>query len=225
VPWWLLSDAERRLSSSLTGLLIAAVPAVGAVLVWIARTGDQLDARRLTGLAVGFLGVGLLVGLDVRWNDLGAVGEVGLVAIGYALGPMIIARNMTNLPPIGVVAASLAIAALAYAPLAATHLPAALPPPRVLLAVAGLGVICTALAFVLFFALIAEAGPVRATVITYVNPAVALALGVALLGEPFTLGAALGFLLIVAGSFLATRRSRPGTSPQVETSVVTLTER
>jgi drug/metabolite transporter (DMT)-like permease len=159
------------------------------------------------GLAVGFLGVAAMVGLDVSYRDLSAVGEVLLVAIGYALGPMIIARKLNDLPPLGVVAASLALTGLAYLPFGLTHLPVALPPVPVLLSVAILGVVCTALAFMLFFALIGEVGPARATVITYVNPAVALLLGVLILGEPFTFGASAGFLLIVLGSYLATRRS------------------
>ena len=208
LPWFLISDAERRLSSSLTGLLLAVVPSVGAVLVWLSATGDRIDSRRIAGLGLGFLGVAALVGLDVSFRDLGAVGEVLLVAVGYAVGPMIIARRLNDLPPVGVVAASLGLTTLAYLPFGLLQFPSALPPVQVVVSVAILGVVCTALAFLLFFALIAEVGPARATVITYVNPAVALLLGVLILGEPFTLGAGLGFFLIVLGSYLATRRSR-----------------
>ena len=207
-PWFLLSDAERRLSSSLTGLLIAAVPFFAAILAWI--TGgqdDRPDRRRVIGLIIGFVGVATLVGLDVSGGDLAAIGEVGLVALGYAAGATIIARRLSNLPVLGVIAASLALTALVYAPAGLAQLPVRLPSAPVVLAVAVLGAVCTALAFVLFFALIAEVGSARATVITYVNPAVALALGVLLLGEPLTLGIGLGFVLIVLGSVLATRRS------------------
>jgi drug/metabolite transporter (DMT)-like permease len=129
------------------------------------------------------------------------------VAICYAAGPTIVARKLSNLPSLGVVAASLAITAVVYAPVAITQLPSTLPSSSVLLAVAVLGVVCTALAFVVYFALIEEVGSARATVITYLNPAVALALGVAVLGEPFTIGIAVGFVLIVLGSILATRRA------------------
>ena len=209
VPWVLLSDAETHLSSSLTGLLIAAVPFVGVLLSWLTGSADRFDARRILGLVVGFIGVAALVGLDISGSNLAAVGELGLVAVGYAAGPMIIARRLSGVPGIGVVAISLALPAIGYAPLALTHLPSAMPSLSVLVAVAILGVVCTALAFLVFFALIAEAGSVRATMITYVNPAIALALGVTLLRERFTLGAALGFLLILAGLFLATRRSAP----------------
>jgi drug/metabolite transporter (DMT)-like permease len=207
-PWILLSDAEQRLSSSLAGLLIAGVPLVGSLLVWVVGGDDRPDPRRVLGLIVGFVGVALVVGLDVAADDLVAVGEVGLVVIGYAIGPMIIARRLQGAPVVGVVAASLALTALAYAPIGIAQLPAALPSTQVLLAIVVLGVVCTALAFLLFFALIGEVGPIRATIITYFNPAVAIVLGVLLLSEPFTVGIAVGFALIAIGSFVATRRVR-----------------
>src|SRR5439155_1280230 len=139
-----------------------------------------------------------------------AIGAALLLPVAAARGwlrPIIIARRLPNLPAVGVVAASLALTAVLYAPLALPQLPRALPSGQVLLALLILGVVCTALAFLLFFALIGEVGPVRATVITYFNPAVALVLGVALLHEPFTLGAVVGFSLILLGSVLATRRT------------------
>lgn len=207
-PWILLSDAERRLSSSLAGLLIAGVPLVGSLLVWIVGGDDRPDLRRIAGLVVGFVGVALVVGLDVATDDLLAVGEVGLVVVGYAIGPMIIARRLQGAPTVGVVAASLALTALAYAPIGVAQLPATPPSTQVLLSVLILGVVCTALAFLLFFALIREVGPIRSTIITYFNPAVALVLGVVLLHEPFTVGLAAGFALIAIGSFVATRRPR-----------------
>ena len=208
LPWVLLSDAERKLSSSLAGLLVAAVPLIGAVLA--ATLGhERLDARRLTGLLVGLGGVAALLGLDVGGGNAGAVLEIGVVAVCYAVGPLIISRRLSQLPAMGVVAASLALAAVVYTPLALTQLPRHVPGGNVIAAVVLLGVVCTAIAFVVFFALIAEVGPVRATVITYVNPAVAVVLGVALLGESFTVGTAVGFALILLGCALATRRTRP----------------
>ena len=145
LPWFLLSDAERRLSSSLTGLLVAAVPLIGAVLQRLTRGDDRMDPGRAAGLVVGLVGVAVLVGLNVSFKDLGAVGEVGLVAIGYATGPIIIARRLPRLPAVGVVAASLAITAVGYAPFALPQLPTTLPSGRVLLAVGILGIVCTAL--------------------------------------------------------------------------------
>ena len=210
-PWILLADAERKLSSSLAGLLIAGVPLVGALLAWLVGGGDRPDARRLAGLIVGFIGVGLVVGFDVATDDLVAVGEVALVVLGYAIGPMIIGRQLKGVPTVGVVAASLALTAVAYAPVGIAQLPSAMPTAPVLLSVAILGIVCTALAFLLFFALIGLVGPIRATIITYFNPVVALVLGVVLLAEPLTVGMIAGFGLIALGSFVATRRTRrPG---------------
>jgi len=205
-PWFLLSHAETRLSSSLAGLLIAGVPLVGALLALLTGHDDRPDASRFAGLALGFLGVGLVVGFNVAADDLIAVVEVGLVVVGYAVGAMLIAR-MRDVPAMAVIAGSLAIAALLYLPLAIVQRPATLPSPQAIAAVAILGVVCTALAFIVFFALVREVGPNRATVITYVNPAVAVALGVLILHEPFTATIALGFALIALGSFVGTRRA------------------
>ncbi|MDQ6848066.1 MAG: EamA family transporter [Candidatus Dormibacteraeota bacterium] len=211
-PWMLLSDAERHISSSLAGLLIAGVPFVGALLALLTGGDDRLNGRRLAGLLVGLFGVATLVGFDLSGGNLGAVGEIAVVTVGYALGPMIIARRLRGVPAVGVVTASLVLTAVAYAPVGVLQLPHHAPSLQVILAVAGLGVVCTALAFLLFFALIAEVGPVRATVITYVNPAVALLLGVAVLDERFTVATGVGFVLILLGSYLAT--SRTTTTPR-----------
>jgi drug/metabolite transporter (DMT)-like permease len=206
VPWLLLGSAERRLSSSLAGLLIAAVPLVGALLGW-ATGGERLGPRRLLGLLVGIAGVAALVGLDLHVNDALALVEMVVVIVGYAVGPFLLARYLSDLPGLGVTAASLAVTAIGYAPVAAVQLPRHWPAGKVVASVAVLALLCTATAFLVFFALIAEVGPVRATVITYLNPAVAVTLGVLLLHEPFTVGIGVGFVLVLAGSVLATRRS------------------
>jgi drug/metabolite transporter (DMT)-like permease len=206
VPWFLLSDAEKRLSSSLSGLLVAAVPLMGAAASLLSGGEERLSWRQTAGLFVGLAGVGALLGLDVKGADLGAAAEVVVVAVGYALGPQLAARKLADLPNLGVVAASLSLTALGYAPAALLELPREWPGSGPVASVATLGVVCTALAFLLFFGLIREIGPVRATVITYVNPAVAVALGVLVLGEPFGINTALGFVLVIAGSVLATRR-------------------
>jgi len=207
LPWWLLSDAERRISSSLSGLLVASVPLLGALLSRLTGAHEPLGTRRLAGLGVGFAGVVALLGLDLR-GDVAAIVEMTLVVVGYALGPLIVSRRLADLASLDVVAVSIGLCALAYAPVGIAQLPRAMPSPAVIGSVAMLGVACTAVAFLLFFRLIAEVGPVRATVITYVNPAIALLAGVTLLGEPFTPGTAVGFVLIIAGSWLATGPSR-----------------
>jgi drug/metabolite transporter (DMT)-like permease len=205
-PWLLLSSAERRLSSSLSGLLVAAVPLVGAVLARASGDADHIDSRGVAGLLLGLVGVAALVGFDVSGAEVGAVTAVAVVVLCYATGPLILARYLSDLPSLGVVAASLALCAIGYAPVGILQAPSHMPNGRVVAAILVLGIGCTAIAFVAFFHLIAEAGPVRATVITYINPAVAVTLGVAFLGESFTVGTGLGFLLVLAGSFLATRR-------------------
>ena len=216
VPWLLLNHAETRLSSSLTGLLLAAVPLIGAVLGWLTGT-DRLDWRRVLGLAIGIGGVAALVGLDLGSGDVPALLEMGGTAIGYAVGPFILARYLARLPGLGVVAASLLLTAVVYAVPAALqlpnlHLPAAAV-TQVIGSVVVLAVVCTVIAFLTFFKLIEEVGPARATVITYLNPAVAVGLGVTFLDEPFTAGIAVGFVLVLLGSALATRRSRPAAPP------------
>jgi len=211
VPWFFVGRAEIHLTSSVTGLLIASVPLVGAVIYRLFGY-DRFDRRRILGLLVGFGGVAALVGVDLHGADLGPTVEVLIPAVGYALGPLIISRKLDDLPGIGVITVSLAIASVVYSPYALTHLPSSVS-LEVVASVAGLAVVCTALAFVLFFDLIVEVGPARSTVITYLNPAVAVLLGVLVLGEPFTWGIALGFPLILLGSWLATAPPPEGASP------------
>ena len=208
LPWLMLARAEQDISSSLAGLLIAAVPLVGATTVALTGGDERLGGRRLAGLLIGVVGVAAIVGLDVGNVDAAPLLEIAIVVVCYALGPIILARTLADAPALGVVASSLALAAIPYVPAAFFDVPDSLPAGRVLASVAGLAVLCTALAFIVFFALIAEVGPVRATVITYVNPAVAAVLGVALLNESFTAGMAVGFALVLVGSVLATARVR-----------------
>jgi drug/metabolite transporter (DMT)-like permease len=207
IPWLLLGHAEQRLSSSLTGLLVAAVPLVGAVLVRV--TGqERLQRRRVVGLLVGFAGVASLVGFDVDAANLGSVLAILGVAFCYALGPLILSRHLSGLPGLGVVAASLALTAVIYLPFGGSQWPAGPISVQAWLAVISLAVVCTAVAFLVFFQLVAEVGPARSTVITYVNPAVALLLGVIVLDESFTVATVVGFGLILVGSVLSTARDR-----------------
>ena len=220
VPWLLLGVAEQRLSSSLTGLLIAGVPLVGALLAWVGGgqlTGDddRPDVRRVVGLLVGLAGVGALVGFEVGSGDTSAVLAIAVVAVCYAVGPIILTRWLSHLPGLGVITVSLLVTTLVYLPIGLAQAPAEWPSAKVSWSVVGLAVVCTAVAFVVFFELIAEVGPTRSTVITYLNPAVALLLGVAILDESFTVATAAGFALILLGSVLATRRSAPRPEPAI----------
>ena len=208
-PWVLLGSAEQHITSSLAGLLVAGVPLVGAVIALSTGGADRFGRTALVGLLVGLLGVAAIVGADLQSSDLTALLQVFLVVVGYAVGPAILSRRLGGLSSLGVMAMSLALSAVIYAPIAAVQWPAQVPSSNALFAVAVLGTVCTALAFLLFAQLIAEVGPVRATVITYINPAVAAVLGVLVLHETFTVPMAIGFALVILGSGLATRRARP----------------
>jgi drug/metabolite transporter (DMT)-like permease len=207
VPWGLLSSAEEHLPSSLAGLLIAAVPIIGVVIARLTGGAERLSARRWAGLIIGLAGVGVLAGPHLS-GSAWPVTEVLLVALGYATAPLIAARRLADVPSLPMTAACLSLAALVYAPAAIATWPARLPSGQVLAALAALGVICTACAFIVFLALIREVGTSRAMTFTYVNPAVAVAGGVALLGEPFTATIAASFALILGGCVLATGSRR-----------------
>jgi drug/metabolite transporter (DMT)-like permease len=208
-PWVLIGYAETQVPSSTAGLLIALTPLIAAVLAtWLGS--ERPGWRRLMGLALGFLGLVAIYGFDLGTSSSLAVLALILSACGYALGPLILARKLSHLQPLAIVAASLIVAFVLYLPVMPLFWPA-----RVSAAAIGavlcLGVLCTALAFTLLLGLVAEAGPARATVIAYVNPAVAIVLGVLVLGEALTIGMGLGFVLIIAGSILAT--SADGSTP------------
>jgi drug/metabolite transporter (DMT)-like permease len=207
IPWVALGSAEEHLSSSLTALLIATVPLVATVIAATTGTRQRFGAQNLIGLALGMLGVAAIVGLHVGEAGAAPLVELAIVVVCYATGPMILQRWLADLPALGVIAVSIGATALVYVPIASFSLPGQMPSATVVGSVLTLAVVCTALAFLLFFALIAEIGPVRSTVITYVNPAVAAILGVVILGESFTTGMGLGFALVLAGSVLATRPS------------------
>jgi drug/metabolite transporter (DMT)-like permease len=213
IPWLLLSTAEQRISSSLAGLLISGVPLVGTLIAPLFGNRDWIGATGVGGLLLGLLGVAAIVGFDLKASDPAALFEMAGVAITYAIGPAILSRYLTRVPSVSVIGISLTVCAIGYLPVAVVQRPASIPGLDVLASVGVLAVVCTALAFLLFFALIAEVGPVRATVITYVNPAVAALLGVAILHESFTAGMGIGFVLVLIGSTLATRRRAVAPQP------------
>ena len=206
IPWLLITRAEQHLTSSLTGLLVATVPLVAVVVAMLGKRHEPLGKTGALGMAVGLAGVALLVGVDVSGSQWSAVAEMGVVAVCYAVGAALLARWFSDLPGAGVVALSLTAAAIGYLPFAVPGLPTQLPSARVITAVVLLAVVCTVGAFLLLVALIGEIGPVRATTITYVNPAVAVAAGALILNEPVTPWTVLGFVAVIAGSALVNRR-------------------
>ncbi|WP_309065434.1 DMT family transporter [Microbacterium sp.] len=210
-PFLLLSHAETRLPSGMTGLLVATVP-LFAVLIGMMR-GDRsaLAPVRLGGLLLGFAGVAIVVagpGLFPQGTgSVIAIGEILLTALLYAIAPFIIAHKLADVPSLGTITLALFAIGLAYLPVAllTQH---ELPTLRSTVSLGLLGVVCTAFAFVAFFALIREVGPVRAPLFTYVNPVVAILLGAVVLAEPVTLGLLVGFPVVLLGCWLAATGGR-----------------
>jgi len=211
IPFGAIGIAEQRISSSLAGLLIAAVPIVNAVMTYRLGMDTAWNAKRVSGIGIGLVGVALLVGFDIHADNWWSVALCGFAVAGYASGPIIITKYMNDVPSSGVIAWSQATAALIYVPIVAFEVAThnwnnGTVHAQAWASVVGLGLICTATAFVLLFALVEEAGPSRTTLITYMNPAVAVVLGIVVLNEPFTPGIALGFPLVLLGSYFATRK-------------------
>lgn len=206
IPFPLIAAGEVHLASSLAAIIIAAVPLIGAVLALRFDHSERPTALRAAGLAIGFAGVVALVGIDVAGNSAQLLGALAILAaaVGYSIGPMLVKHRMGGLDPRALMGASLSLAAIILAPFAALDTPARTPTLGAWAAVVTLALACTALAFVVFTVLIREAGTSRATVITYVNPVIALALGVTLESERPGAGAILGLVLILAGSWLST---------------------
>lgn len=202
VPWVLLGHAEQRISSSLAGLLVAAVPLFGALAFLVTAQAERFTRTQAAGLVLGFAGVACLVGLDLDHVDLLAVAEMLGVAVYYAAGPLVLTRWLSDVSGLGVMGCALTLTALVYLPFGVLDPPTGLP-GKAWGSIVVLGLVCTALAFVVFLALIREAGPTRSTIITYVNPAVAIVLGVLLLDEKVTTGMLVGFPLILVGCFVA----------------------
>ncbi len=219
-PWFLIAYAEGSLSSSLTGLLVAGVPFVAALAARVAGEEERLTAIRILGMVIGVVGIAVLLGLDLSGAQLLPLLAIALVLIGYATGPLVVTRALPDVPGVAASSVALLVTAVVYVPFALPQVGAlADVSAPAWLSLIALGMVCTALALALFFSLIREVGPQRALVITFVNPAVAVLLGVLLLDEPFTLGIALGLPLVLVGCVLATRRSRPA-KPEPSTESV-----
>ena len=213
IPWVLLASAEQKVSSSLAALVIAGVPLVGVGIALLSGRSERMGPIGLLGLLVGIVGVAAIVGGDFGSTDPIAIVELGAVAVCYALGPVILARRLSGQPAVGVMSLSLGVTCVVYIPFAALQWPTAVPSPAVIGSIATLAIVCTAIAFLVFAALIEAVGPVRTTVITYINPAVVALLGVVVLNETLTPAMIAGFGLVTLGSVLATRPPRQRTEP------------
>lgn len=207
VPWFVMSTAEQHITSSLTSLLICGVPLLAVVAQRIRRTDERIDARRLGGLGIGAAGVAFLVGLDLGGGRLIYIAMMALVCVGYTIGPIILATKLQHVPGPTIVCGATSLVALGWTPWALTHWPAHIS-TETWSCVATLSVVCTAGAFLTFFALVKEVGSTRAVVVTYFNTAIAVALGIIGLHEALTTGIAIGFPLVIVGCVIATGRPR-----------------
>jgi len=210
IPFPMLAFGETRVSSSLAAILIATVPLIIAALAIRFAPSERVTGHRLAGLLLGLAGVVALVGIDVAGSPRELVGAAAIMvtALGYSVGPLILDRHLADADPRATMGASLAVAAVVLAPLAALSHPSHGLTASALAAMVALAVVCTALAFVVFTILILEVGPSRASVVTYINPVVAVALGTVILGERPGPGALIGLVAILAGSWIATSGAR-----------------
>ena len=203
IPWYFMSMSERHITSSLTSLIICAVPLFSVVISRFTRTHEPIGRRRFFGLLTGALGVALLVGLDLRGGSLTWIGLMLVVCVGYSVGPIILATKLGDVPGPAVVCGAAGFVALGWLPYDFFHWPAHVN-GETWTSIGVLTIFCTAGAFLVFYELIKEVGSNRSVVVVYSNTAIAVLLGVVGLHEPFTIGIALGFPLIVLGSYLAT---------------------
>ena len=212
IPFFLIAFGEQWLTSSFSGILVATVPLTVVLIAPLFGVHERLSMRRMAGLALGFSGVVVLLGLDTGHGPMLwlGVGAMMIAVAGYAIGPLIVQRYLSGVDELGALACSLLIASLVLLPFAIATAPEQMPANLSLISVGVLGVVCTALALLLYFYLIHEAGAARASLIAYVNPAVAAILGVLVLNEHFGLSAFAGLIMILAGSSLAGSRTAGG---------------
>jgi len=206
VPWFIMSTAEQHITSSLTSLIICAVPLLSLVLTRFTSQRESVTLRRVLGLLCGAVGVALLVGLDLGHGSGPWIALMGIVCVGYSIGPIILATKLVEVPGPAIVCGATGMVAFCWLPYTLMHLPHHLS-LKDFGCLSTLSVVCTAGAFLTFFALIKESGPSRSVVVVYSNTAIAVMLGVAFLHETLTLGILLGFPFIVAGSYFGTSKS------------------
>jgi drug/metabolite transporter (DMT)-like permease len=216
VPFVLIAVGERYITSSLAAILVATMPLLVALLSGSLSPADRPSPVRLAGLVTGFVGVAALLGVDIagRSGELLGAALVLVATLGYAVAPIIVSRRLADLDPLGPVAASLALATIVLLPAALVAPPQAIPSFAALASLVVLGIVCTALGLVAFFALIAETGPGRASVVTYLNPLVAVIAGSLTLNERIGPATLIGLVLILVGSWLSTRSGGPATQAQ-----------
>jgi drug/metabolite transporter (DMT)-like permease len=208
VPWYMMATSERHITSSLTSLLICCVPLFSVIGQRIRRTEGYVAPRRYLGLGIGAVGVAFLVGLDLRGGTITWIALMMVVCLGYTIGPILLATKLKHVPGPTVVLGATSFVALCWIPWDVYHLPKHVS-AETWNSVAVLSIVCTAGAFIVFFELVKEVGATRATVVTYVNTAIAVVLGIVGLHEPLTAGIIVGFPLVIIGCVFATSSREP----------------
>ena len=207
-PWFLITTAEKKISSGLAGLLIATVPIWSTIITSLYGDKTVWQRRRLFGIAIGFIGVVALVGIESITGNVSplAIGFVVISAVLYAYSTIMVTTNLPNVSGLAINSVAMAFTAILFLPFAIAQWPVdpiSLQSESSLIA---LGIFSTAMAFYYFFIVMAEIGPARASLVTYLNTAFAVLLGVIILGEPLTLGIAIGLPLVLIGSYFASRK-------------------
>jgi len=209
IPWILITNAEKKISSGLAGLLIATVPIWATIFASLNGDKTVWHSKRLVGIAVGFVGLVGLVGFESIFgsSDPLSIAMMLLAAISYSYAVNMISKKLPDVSGIATNGLAMVFTSIAYAPLMIVQFPEASTISKESAAsLLALGVFCTALAFISFFIVLKEIGPARASIGTYVNTAVAVVLGVLILSEPLTIGMIIGLPLVMIGSFLASRK-------------------
>ena len=208
IPWILIGTAEQSISSGLAGLLVASVPIFSTLITsW---HGDKTvwQPRRLIGIAVGFLGVFLLVGIESITGSSDPIAILMMLgaSLGYAYAVIYVTRKMPGVSGVAINGIAMAMTAVFYSPALLLLWPDREISTTAIYCVIALGVFSTGIAFAVFFTVMAEIGPARASLVTYMNTAFAVVLGVLILSEPLTIGIIVGLPLVLAGSYLASRK-------------------
>ena len=208
-PWFLITAAEQNMTSGLTGLLVATVPIWTTIIASMHGDKTVWQAKRLLGIFVGFVGIVLVVGIESfsGRQSIVAIAMVIIASIGYAWAVTMITTKVPHIEPISINGVAMVFTAIVYLPFALIYAPDKAPSMEALSSVLALGLFPTAMAFILFFQLIKDIGTARGSLVTYLNTAFAVILGVIILREPFTLGIALGLPLVLIGSYFASRKT------------------
>jgi drug/metabolite transporter (DMT)-like permease len=207
IPWILIGTAEQKISSGLAGLLIASVPIWSNLITYFQGDKDALKANRIVGIGIGFLGVVLIVGIETFTgsSDPLSILMVIIAAIAYSYAIIMIRNKLPDVSGIAINGVAMALTAIFYLPFTIALWPDHTVSPEATYSVIALGILSTGLAFAIFFSLIADIGPTRASLVTYWNTAIAVLLGVIILSEPLTVGLGIGLPLVMLGSWLVNR--------------------